>query len=96
MTAERLCPSFSSIFNCGEGKMKKINTHERGSLIRKILRLLTTNRGSEKPLSDQEEIHLGITASNYYNHKEIETVLLEAERKKAQAIMERQRRHFIC
>jgi len=75
--------------------MKKVNPHERSSLIRKALRLLATNRGFEEPPSDQEGIHLGIPASNYYNHKEIETALLEAERKKAQAIMEREKRRFI-
>ena len=62
-----------------------------------MLRLLGMNRGFEEPPSDQEEIvHVGIPANNYYIYrKEIETALLEAERKRAKA-MEWQRRRFIC
>ena len=78
-------------------EMKKINPQKKSSLIGKVLRLLGPNRGFEEPPNDQEEIvHVGVPASSYCNcRKEIESALLEAERKKAEAI-EWQRRHFIC
>ncbi|UCE15330.1 MAG: hypothetical protein JSV12_05470 [Candidatus Bathyarchaeota archaeon] len=73
--------------------MKKISPKRRTSLRAKVIRFLRSNRGFEEPSSDLEKIvHAGIHSNNYYNHqKEIETAWLEAERKKAQAIMEHQR-----
>jgi len=61
-------------------------------------RLLGMNRDSERPLSIQGEIgNVGFTTSNYYSYgKEIEAALLEAERKKAEALMEWQKHRLIC
>ena len=79
-------------------EMKEIKPRRKGSLIGRVLRILRgTNRILEEPLSVKEEIHVGISASNYYSYrKEIETAWLEAERKKAKALMEWQKRRFIC
>ena len=77
-------------------EMKTIKPQKKGSLTGKVLRLFGTNRGFEEPSSDQEETRVGIPATNYYNHKGIKSALLEAERKKAEALMEWQRRRFIC
>lgn len=78
-------------------EMKEIKPQRKGSLISKALRLLGMNRGFEEFSSDQEQtVHAGISGNNYYKYRrEMETALLEAERKKAEAI-EWQRRHFIC
>ena len=44
----------------------------------------------------QENAHTGIPANNYYDYQKlIETGLIEAERKKAEAIWEWQKRCFI-
>lgn len=63
-----------------------------------LLRLLGANRGCDEFSSDQEEIgQVGISADNHYNYgKEIETALLDAERKKAEALAEWQKHRFIC
>ena len=63
-----------------------------------LLQLLRMNKSVENPLSVHEEIgHVGISVSNYATYgKEIETALLEAERKNAEALMEWQKRRFIC
>lgn len=78
--------------------MKEIKPRKKGSLIRKVLRSLGKSRDFEKSTSDQGEIvHVGIPTSNYHNYrKEIDTAWLEAERKKAEALMEWQKRRFIC
>ncbi|MDH5596234.1 MAG: hypothetical protein OEY40_05935 [Candidatus Bathyarchaeota archaeon] len=67
-------------------------------LLASLLRLLGINRDSERPLSTQGEIsNVGFTTSNYYSYgKEIETALLEAERKKAEVLMEWQKHRLIC
>ncbi|UCF58866.1 MAG: hypothetical protein JSV15_00095 [Candidatus Bathyarchaeota archaeon] len=63
-----------------------------------LLRLFGMNRDSERPLSIQgETCNMGFTTSNYYSYdKEIETALLEVERKKAEALMEWQKHRLIC
>lgn len=63
-----------------------------------LLQLLGINRDFEKPLSIQgETCNVEFTTSNYYSYgKEIETALLEAERKKAEALMEWQKHRLIC
>ena len=69
-----------------------------GVLRARLLRLLGMNRDFERPLSIQGEIgNIGFTASDYGSYdKEINTALLEAERKKAEALMEWQKHRFIC
>jgi hypothetical protein len=78
-------------------EMKTINPQKKGSLRARVLRLLGTIRGFGEPSVNQEKIvHAGIPGNNYYNHqKEIETACLEAERKRAEAIMEWQKSRFI-
>ena len=78
--------------------MKKIKPRKGVSLTVKVLRLLGGRIELSWPLRSQEEIvHTGISGNNYYNYrKEIETARLEAERKKAEALMEWQKRRFIC
>jgi hypothetical protein len=79
-------------------EMKRISPHRKFSLRAKVLRLLRMNRGFEEISNNREgNIHFAIPISNNHNYqKEIETGLLEAERKKAEALMESQRHHFIC
>ena len=68
-----------------------------GVLRANLLRLFGMNRDFERPLSIQGEIgNVGFTTSDYSYNKEINTVLLEAERKKAEALMEWQKHRFIC
>jgi hypothetical protein len=70
----------------------------RKALHANLLRLLGMNRGYEEPLSVHEEIgQMSVPGSIYYNYgREIEAALLEAERRKAEALMELQKRRFIC
>jgi len=78
-------------------KMKEIKRQKKGSLIKSLLRLLRKARGYEELTSGREEIvHTGISGANYYNHRKEITDWLEAERKKAEVLMERERRGFIC
>jgi len=77
-------------------EMKEIKPRRKGSLIGRVLRILRINRILEEPLSVQEEIHVGVPASNYYNHREEARAVLEAERQIAEALMEWQKRRFIC
>jgi hypothetical protein len=80
-------------------KMKETNPQKKkDSLTGKLLRLLRTNRGFEEPSGVQEKIvGAGVSGNNYYNYrKEIEIARLEAERKKAEGLMEWQKRCFIC
>lgn len=69
-----------------------------GFLRASLLRLLGIHRDFERSLSTQGEIgNVGFTTSNYYSYgKEIDTALLEAERKKAEALMEWQKHRLIC
>ncbi len=79
--------------------MKRISLKRTNSLRTKVLRLLRMDRGFEWELSiaEREIAHFSIPTSNYHGYqKEIETALLEAERKKAEALMEWQKRRFIC
>ncbi len=78
-------------------KMKEIKRRKKGSLITSLLRLFGKARGYEELTSGREEIvHTGISGANhYYRRKEI-TDWLEAERKKAEVLMEREKRSFIC
>lgn len=79
-------------------KMKKTEPQKGVSLTRKVLRLFGMDRGFEKPSSNLGGIaHVSIPANNHYNYlKEIQTARLEAERRKAEAILEWQKRRFIC
>lgn len=72
------------------------------SLLMKTLRLLGINRGFVQSSSTQKEENTRINTPEDNNSPNIlalkaaETALLEIEREKAEAIMERQRRSLIC
>ena len=77
--------------------MKKVVPHKKASLTARVLRLLGMSRSLEEPSTYQEITHVPIPTDNYYvSTKETETALLEAERRKAEAIMELEKRRFIC
>jgi len=63
----------------------------------RLLRLLKVNGGLQESISLQEnDVSVGILDNNHYDHqKDVKAALLEAERKKADAI-EWQTRKFIC
>jgi hypothetical protein len=78
-------------------EMKKIVPHKKVSLAGRLLRFLGRNRSLEEPSSCQEVTHVPIPTDNrYIDHKEIRVALLEAERRKAEALAGWQRRHMIC
>ena len=70
---------------------------EKGSFRGTLLRLFKLGKSFQESVSLQErDAHVGITRDIYYDHqREIRTALLEAERKKAEAV-EWQRRKIIC
>jgi hypothetical protein len=77
--------------------MKKNSPRKRGSFTATVLRLLRINRGFSEPPSSEEPIYTVIPANNQRNHqRRIGTAWLDVERKKAEALMELQRRRVIC
>lgn len=96
MTAEPLCISLLiSLIVVIE--MKKVTPHKRGSIVRRVLRFLTMSSSVEELRTCQEITHVPLPTDNSYtDRKEINAALLEAERKKAEALMERQKRALIC
>jgi len=79
-----------------EYNSKKRKTRGAGSLIRKMLQLLGIQRAFVRSLSTSEEEGIRTDVHPYYNSKEIRAALFEAERKKAEGLMEWQKRRFIC
>ncbi len=78
-------------------EMKKVVPHKKASLTERVLRLLGMSRSLEEPSTYQEITPVPIPTDNYYGSpKEFKTALLEAERRKAEAIMELEKRRFIC
>ena len=68
---------------------------KKSSLTGKLLRLLKPNSGLQESISLQGD-NVSITTNSYHDYqKEIKTAMLEAERKKAEALMEWQKRRFI-
>jgi len=74
--------------------MKQI---EKGSLAGRLLRLLKVNGGLQESISLQKnDVSVSILDNSHYDHqKDAKITLLEAERKKAEAL-ELHRRKFIC
>lgn len=77
-------------------EMEKIRPMEKVSLTGKLLRLLGKNRGfgdrrqtlkTSRLILGSNIVGLPNTGNYYYNGKEIETALLESERKKAKALI---------
>ena len=78
-------------------EMKEIKPRKKGSLIGTLLRSLIKSMGFEKSASGQEEaVHASISGGDHYNYRRIQAALVEAERKKAEALMEWQKRRFVC
>lgn len=78
-------------------EMKKVVPHKKASLTERVLRLLGMSISLEEPSTYQEITPVPIPTDNYYGSpKEFKTALLEAERRKAEAIMELEKRRFIC
>ena len=75
--------------------MKRIESCKKDSLAGKLLRLLKSSGLQESIRLQEENVAFGIPNDSYYAYKEVKTALLEAERKKAEALMERQRRSHI-
>ncbi len=78
-----------------EYNSKKRKSRGTGSLIRKMLELLGIERAYVRSVGVNEEEGIRMDVHPYYNSKEIRAALLEAERRRAEAI-ERQRRKIIC
>lgn len=75
--------------------MKRIEL-KKSSLLGKLLQLLKPKGGLSEAVSLQED-NVDVPVSSYYDYRrEIETTMLEAERKKAKALMEWQKRRFVC
>jgi hypothetical protein len=77
--------------------MKKVVPHKKASLTERVLRLLGMSISLKERSTSQEITPVPIPTDNYYGSpKEFKTALLEAERRKAEAIMELEKRRFIC
>ena len=78
--------------------MRKIKPLGKGSFARKMLRALGKDSGFEQTFPCQEKKHLSVSVgyAHYGFHKELRNAMLEAERKKAKALMELQKRRFVC
>lgn len=76
-------------------------SREKGSLVKNILQMLGLSRAFEGSTSVREEesgrmgVPIGYDSFNIHAWKASESAMLEAERKKAKALMETQKRHFI-
>jgi len=96
MTAQLLCvPLPLSLVVVIE--MKKVVPRKKGASIGRVLRFLRMNRRVEQSSSYQEIAYVPTPTESYHSHpKELKAALLEAERRKAEALMEWQKRPFIC
>lgn len=74
--------------------MRKIKLQQKG-FFGKVLRAFGKDSGLELPLPSREEKTSGVSvySPHYDYHKELWNAMLEAEKLKATAIMERQRRN---
>jgi len=91
---------FSTVY-CGEVEMREMNSQKKFSMIRKILRLFELNGAyRQSSIVDDEKYQMTDPVYskrfNVYMLKATNFALLEAERKKAEAFMERQKQSFIC
>ena len=77
--------------------MKRMKQIEKGSFAGRLLRLLKVNGSLQESISLQkDDVNVGILDNSHYDHqKSAKIALLEAERKKAEALAF-QRRKFIC
>jgi hypothetical protein len=77
--------------------MRTINSQEKSPTIRKILRLLTLNRACGKPsIGDNEKHQLTDPGGfNAYTLRATNFALIEAELRKAEALMQSRKISFI-
>jgi len=81
--------------------MREINSQKKSPTIRRILRLFELNRAYGKSSIANDEKYK-ITDPEYSKRFNVDAMkatsfaLLEADRKKAEAFMERQKQSFIC
>jgi hypothetical protein len=75
--------------------MRKIKLQRKG-FFGKVLRAFGKDSGLELPLPSREEKTSGVSAyfPHYDYHKQLRNTMLEAEKHKAKAIMELQRRNL--
>lgn len=75
--------------------MKKIKLQRKG-FFGKVLRAFGKDSGLESPLPSREEKASGVSAYSPHHdyHKQLRNAMLKAERHKAKAIMEMQRRNL--
>ncbi len=75
--------------------MRKIKLQRKG-FFGKVLRAFGKDRGLELPLPSREKRASGVSAyfPHYDYHMELRNAMLEAEKHKAKAIMELQRRNL--
>lgn len=78
-----------------ENLLKRKKPRDMGSLKRRMLQLLGIDRAYVRSagVNEENDIHEGVTL-DYSPSKQLETALLEAERKKAWAIMEIERQRM--
>ena len=96
MTAQLLCVPLP-LFLVVVIEMEKVVPHKKGSLIGRMLRSLGMNGGVEQSPSYHEIAYVPIPTESYHSRlKELKAALLEAERRKAEALMALQRRPLIC
>lgn len=96
MTVEYLCPSLPPV-SIVVIEMKKIKWEKKVSLAGKLLRLIEPRSSIQGALGLQEKnVNTGFLRNSYYdNRKGINAAMLEAERKKAKALMALERYSFI-
>lgn len=79
--------------------MRRINSKEKSPTIRKILRLLTLNRACGKPSIGDDEKHQMTDPDpgrfNAYTLRATNFALIEAELRKAEALMQSRKKSFI-
>lgn len=74
--------------------MKEIEPLRKSSFKSNVLRLQGKDSGFELPLSSHEEVHAGVSADHNDFQNEIRNALLEAESRKAQAVMHLEKHRF--
>ena len=79
-------------------KVKNVELEKKVSLAGKLFRrLLGASRGFQESVSLRErDAHVGVPRNSYYSYPEEIKTAMESESKKAEALMERQRRLSIC
>ena len=76
--------------------MTELKLPGKGFILKKVLRALGKDVGLESPFPSKEERTSNVSPfQSHYAHKQFRNDMLEAERLKAEAIMENRRRNFV-